>query len=147
MVAKFLGNVKRDDFRLRTKYPFLTTRIFYTGGYDYFIYVENINKYPYLKFEDLQQEFDYSIKMMGNPTKLTNSIPENYIEEYKPIEDDKISENVAGVFFTESMFINFLKAIFNTYPGIFILEIKINFQPIFQNSQNLFQTYSNFQST
>lgn len=125
MVAKFLGNVKRDDFRLRTKYPFLTTRIFYTGGYGYFIYVENLNKYPYLKFEDLQQEFDYSIRMMGNPTKLTNSIPENYIEEYKPIEDDKISENFAGVFFTESMFINFLKAKFNTYK---IVGFRTDFQ-------------------
>lgn len=115
MVANFLGNVRRDDFRLRTKYPFLNTRIFYTGGYNYFIYVENLDKYPFLKFEDLQQEFDYSIKMMTNPTKLIKSIPENYIEEYKPIDDAKISENFAGAFFTESMFINFLKAKFNAY--------------------------------
>lgn len=125
MVAKFLGNVKRDDFRLRTKYPFLTTRIFYTGGYGYFIYVDNLNKYPFLKFEELQQEFDYSIKMMGNPTKLINSIPDSYIEEYKPIEDTKISENFAGAFFTESMFINFLKAKFNTYK---IVGFRTDFQ-------------------
>ncbi len=125
MVAKFLGNVKRDDFRLRTRYPFLITRIFYTGGYGYFIYVDNLNKYPFLKFEELQQEFDYSIKMMGNPTKLINSIPDSYIEEYKPIEDTKISENFAGVFFTESMFINFLKAKFNTYK---IVGFRTDFQ-------------------
>lgn len=125
MVAKFVGNVKRDDFRLRTKYPYLKTRIFYIGEYKYVIYIENLNKFPFLEYEKLKHEFEYAIKMAGNPSSLVKEVPNNYEEEYEPIQDSKISENFEGVFFTETMLLNFLKAKYNSYQ---IVDIKTDFE-------------------
>lgn len=125
MVAKFNGNVKRDDFRLRTKYPYLKTRIFYSGGYNYGIYIENLNDYPFLDFNELQNEFDNYIRIMGNPTKIIEKIPEEYIEEIEIIKDAKIAENFEGVFFTQSSFINFLKAKYNNYE---IVDVRTDFE-------------------
>lgn len=124
MVAKFVGNIRRDDFRLRTNYPYLKTRIFYTGEFNYFIFIENLNDFPFLNFDNLKHEFDNAIKMMGNPVSLINEIPKNYIEEYAPIQDDKISENFEGAFFTSPMLINFLKAKYNSYK---IVDVSTDF--------------------
>ncbi len=124
MVAKFVGNIRRDDFRLRTNYPYLKTRIFYTGEFNYFIFIENLNDFPFLNFDNLKHEFDNAIKMMGNPVSLINEIPKNYIEEYAPIQDDKISENFEGAFFTSPMLINFLKAKYNLYK---IVDVSTDF--------------------
>ncbi len=121
MVTKFIGNVKRDDFRLRTKYPYLKTRIFYIGGYDYCIFIENLKDYSFIDFSELQMEFDKSIKMLGNPTRVIEKIPENYIQEIETIEDSKISHNFEGVFFSKSMFIDFLKAKYNNFK---IVDVK-----------------------
>lgn len=115
MIDKFVGNVRRDDFRLRTNYPFLKTRIFYTGGYNYLIYIENLSDYPFLDFQKLSDEFDNQIRLFGNPSKLTNVIPENIEKEYENINDNDISKKFEGVFFTESMLLNFLMGKYNQY--------------------------------
>lgn len=125
MVVKFVGNVKRDDFRLRTKYPYLKTRIFYFGDYNYGIYIENLNNYPFLNFNELQDEFDNRIRILGNPTKIIDKMPEQYIEEIETIKDSKMAENFEGVFFTQSSFVNFLKAKYNNYE---IVDVRTDFE-------------------
>ena len=137
MMHKFIGNIRRDDFRLRTNYPFLKTRIFYCGGHNYFIYVENLSDYPFLNFKDLNEEFDNKIRMLGNPSKLINQIPENIEREYEVIKDEDTSKNFEGVFFTHSMLLNFLKAKFNKFH---IVDIETDFE------NKKFITYVNYKN-
>ena len=115
MVADYSPNVRRDDFRLRAKYPFLKTRIFLLNNDKYNIYVENLKDFPFLTYEELKKEFEYSIKMLGNPSFLTESLPENFIQEIPIINDFEISKNFEGAFFTHNALIHFLNAKFNNY--------------------------------
>lgn len=125
MVEKIIGNVKRDDFRLRTKYPYLKTRIFYIGDYNYGIFIENLEEYPFINFAELQKEFNERIRVIANPTKIIESLPNEYIQEIETIKDCQIAENCTGISFTKSQLLNFLQGKFNSYK---IMDVVTNFK-------------------
>jgi hypothetical protein len=85
--------VKRADLYLRTKYPHLITRIFKQKNGFYLIYISDYDG----DFSKLEKEFDYSIKPIATPVKITNKIPIDFIHEIYPIKDTEIGADLHGL--------------------------------------------------
>lgn len=112
--------VRRDDLILRAKYPSLVTRIFEISYEKFVIFVEN----PFIPKEELSNEFNYSIRMIVSPVTLTFEIPSDYIYEIKPIADDEIAKNFAGIGITTNQLYNLLASKFSALKKIEIDEVK-----------------------
>ena len=112
--------VRRDDLNLRAKYPSLVTRIFEISYEKFVIFVEN----PFIPKEELSNEFNHSIRMVVSPVALTFEIPSDYIYEIKPIADDEIAKNFAGVGITTNQLYNLLASKFSALKKIEIDEVE-----------------------
>lgn len=109
--------VRRDDLRLRSAYPSLKTRIFEVMPERFLIYVQN----PFEDRDALSKEFEYSIRFITNPVKLTFDLPNHFIREIPIIEDSHIGDSFAGIGWTVNDFYNLL---YSKFP--FLNTIKID---------------------
>lgn len=109
--------VRRDDLKLRAKYPTLNTRIFEISNERFVIFVEN----PFGSKDELSKEFEHSIRMVTNPVSLIFECPTDYIDEINPITDDKIADDFAGIGITVDQLYNL---VVSKFP--FIKKIEIN---------------------
>lgn len=112
--------VRRDDLNLRAKYPSLVTRIFEISYEKFVIFVEN----PFIPKEELSNEFNHSIRMVVSPVTLTFEMPSDYIYEIKPITDDDIAKNFAGIGITTDRLYNLLASKFSALKKIEIDEVE-----------------------
>lgn len=90
------GSVRRTDLSLRSKYPYLGTKIFKISKTDFLIYVSNFQG----DFDALKEEFAKSIKPLTAPIKLTQDFKDTNKYELPTISDQEIVGDFEGVLFT-----------------------------------------------
>lgn len=90
------GWCRRIDLNLRAKFPYLTTRIFKKGSFEYQIYVVS----EVDNFDSLENTFNHEIRYVTAPIKLTNEIPDSYELEIDVISDKSIPSDFEGIPFT-----------------------------------------------
>jgi len=114
--------IRRTDLYLRAKYPHLDTRIFKLTDDFYGILLKNFTG----NFNEIQKEFDYSIKPMTIPVHLFEKIPSNIEKELPIIKDDEIGNNFSGLPLTllEVKYLLMAK-----FPMIEILHLEEFFDP------------------
>lgn len=101
--------VRRADLRLRIKYPELNTEIYKKGVWEYIIFCRGYEG----NFEKLEKEFDYSIRMVTCPVKISQEKPLSYMQKIQPISmDNPVAEFRASVF-TENDVKNFVESRFS----------------------------------
>jgi len=111
--------IRRADLYLRAKYPHLDTRIFKLTDDFYGILLKNFTG----NFNEIQQEFDYSIKPMATPVNLFEKMPSNIEKELSIIKDDEIGNNFSGLPLTLLEVKYLLMAKFPMIEIIYIEEI------------------------
>lgn len=117
----YSGQTRRIDLILRTKYPQIRTRIYKIANFDFKIYVGDY--FP--DFAGFSKEFDNSIRFITVPTRVVNRLPEQYIEEIKPIEDTDISSAFEGMPFTTFELVNHIQSI---HPNVEVGNITTDFE-------------------
>lgn len=90
------GWCRRIDLNFRAQFPYLTTRIFKKGNFEYQIYIEcEVDN-----FDSLEKTFNHKIKYVTAPIRLVNKIPDGYELEIDGISDKGIPSNFEGIPFT-----------------------------------------------
>lgn len=112
--------VRRDDLRLRSRYPSLKTKIFEIEAERFLIYVQN----PFDDRDALCEEFNNSIRFITSPVKLTFKLPEKFIKEIPVIADSEIGDNFAGIGWTVNQFYNLLYSKFPFLKSIIIDSVE-----------------------
>lgn len=101
--------VRRADLKLRIQYPELDTEIYKKSAWEYIIFCQGYAG----NFEKLEKEFEYSIRMVACPVKISQKKPFGYMEKMQPISmDDPVAEFRASVF-TKNDVKNFVESRFS----------------------------------
>lgn len=95
-MLNYEGRCRRIDLNFRAMFPYLTTRIFKKGNFEYQIYVEN----EVDDFDGLESTFNDKIKYVTVPIKLINKLPDSYELEIDGILDKGIPSDFEGIPFT-----------------------------------------------
>jgi len=78
------GWCQRIDLKFRALYPYIHTRLFKLGKYEYQLYIlDEIDN-----FEELEQLFSYEIRYVTAPIKLVNIEPKEYLNIIGGIDDN-----------------------------------------------------------
>ena len=75
------GGVKRADLRLKTKYYGIKTKIYLIEKNHYAIQLLNFLN----MFDAIKEDFDYTIRSVGDWVELTSQKPESFIAEVEPL--------------------------------------------------------------
>lgn len=92
------GSALKADLRLRSEYPFLTTRIFALNDRQHAIVFDR----ALLDAAAISPHFDHSIRPVTAMVSLSNQIPEQYHREIAPLADTEISRNFVALPLTKS---------------------------------------------
>lgn len=117
----YMGQVRRIDLFLRTKYPLLLTRIFKKSPVEFEIYVDSY----FADFEAFAKEFASSIKFITVPVKVVNAIPSTQAIEISSIPDSDIPSDFEGLPFTVFELINHVQA---SHPEIRVSTVVEDFE-------------------
>ena len=74
------GRIKRTDLRLRMEYYGLETRIYLLESGQYSIQILNYREL----YQEIKQNFDSSIRSVGDWVEVVSEKPENSIREISP---------------------------------------------------------------
>ncbi len=92
MTLDYTGWCRRNDLNFRARFPYIATRLFKVGCYDFHLYIScEIDDFP-----SIESTFNREIKTVTAPIKLVTEIPATYEEEIEIITDDKIPSNFEG---------------------------------------------------
>lgn len=112
-----LGWCRRIDLTLRAKYPYLETHIFRVDSNSFHIWINNFDG----NFDDLQKEFDISIRIATTPVRLVDKKPTCFLEEIEGINDDNIPAKFEGIPFTIPQLYELIEC---KYPKVKVSSIK-----------------------
>ena len=79
--------VRRVDANLRSRYPFLRTRLFALAPHRYLIVLDRQD----LPAESVAEEFDNQIRFITLQVGVSNDLPASYVRELSPIDDHAIA--------------------------------------------------------
>lgn len=96
MNLDFEGRSRRADLYLRSKYPYLTTRLFKIKTHEFQIYIGD----DVINFDDIKSKFNNEIKPLTTPVFLVNKLPATYERELEIIVDEEIPSGFEGIPYT-----------------------------------------------
>lgn len=127
-VSDYSGWVRRIDFFLRARHPYLKTKILKAKGEKFIIYVET----PIENFDSLSVEFEEDLRFITTPVILSRVFPEEYEKEISPITDDNIPSDFEGIPLNIRDLITFIEC---KYPKLNLLKLQGN------SKENTFEVY------
>lgn len=92
------GSALKSDLRLRSEYPFLTTRIFALNDHQHIIVFDR----KLLDASVVAPHFNESIRPVTAMVSLSNQVPEQYHREISPLADSEIAKNFVALPLTRS---------------------------------------------
>lgn len=104
--------VRRVDANLRSRYPFLRTRLFALAPHRYLIVLDRQD----LPAESVAEEFDNQIRFITLQVGVSNDLPASYVRELSPIDDHAIAAGYHGLPFNETDLTHILKGKFPELP-------------------------------
>ncbi|WP_333627505.1 hypothetical protein [Sphingobacterium siyangense] len=113
------GIIRRTDFDFRAEYPEISTTIYEISKNSFVIYCAT----PIDNFEERNDYFEYSIKPMTAPVRLTLVKPDTFLQKIRPIQDDEIAKGFEGISLSESGLFNLL---LSKFPDINFDKIQID---------------------
>ncbi len=119
MAHDYKGWIRRIDLNLRSKYPYLNTKIYKLEEYNFDIVIENDVE----NFDEIHKVFNHEIKYITAPVNLSKIKPQKYILELEKISDENIPSNFEGLPFTKHQI---YKIFASKYPQFALGEIKEN---------------------
>ena len=112
----YSGQIQRIDARLRSKYPYLRTRIFEVRVNDFQIHFD-----PAIQDAlDISNDFDQFIRYIGVAATLTNDIPLTFLRELPTLTDSEATATMIGLPFSTPDLYNLLVSMF---PDLGIVRV------------------------
>lgn len=113
------GWCKRIDLNLRSKHPYLETRVYKVSWQSYVIYVSNLM----CSFAELNEEFNHSIRFVTAPVRLAELHPDEFECELESISDENVPLNFEGLPLTSREISNYFECVF---PEVSVTEVAEN---------------------
>ena len=118
--ARHVGQVKRVDALLRSRFPYLLTDIYETRVNHFVIVIA-----PEIeRVERIEEEFDSSIRFLTIPVRLSNSRPETFIRQIPALTDQESTGTMVGLPVARKDLLNLLMSKFANVDVIDIEEAK-----------------------
>lgn len=113
------GGVKRADLRLKTKYYGIKTKIYLIEKNHYTVQLLNFLD----MFDAIKEDFNYTIRSVGDWVELTSQKPDSFIAEVEPLTN--IAHNNEGIFLTSEMFQSLL---ISRFPKVDFVSVRVEHQ-------------------
>ena len=119
---QYEGQVRRIDAHLRSRFPYLVTSIYEVRLNDFVIFMSAETQ----DFDEIQEEFDRSIRYVTCPVRLSNSVPDAFLRQIPTLSEEESIGTLVGL---SLRVIDLQNLLLSRFPEVDAVGIEEGFSP------------------